>query len=248
MEHVVFCHGIPGGPGDAELFRRANPNATTHALNLLDADPSKLDVGLQAALDTALDDAPVERVTLVGFSIGAMAAIRLAAMRPESVSRLALISPAAPLALGDFLANMAGRPVFELALKAPPLFRIAVRIQGLIARISPTTLIKVLFAGCGPSERELLEDPAFRNVLARGLAASLVSNPDVYRALVSAYVADWEDLLPLITCPVDLWHGTKDTWTPPAMSKALADAFQGQTSLTLIEDAEHYSTLTRAVL
>ena len=104
MEHVVFCHGIPGRPSDAELSRRANPNATTLALDLLDADPSKPDVGLQAALDSA----PGERVALVGFSSAAMAATRLAAMRPERVSRLALISPAAPLAMGDFLADMAG--------------------------------------------------------------------------------------------------------------------------------------------
>ena len=248
MACVIFCHGMPGGPADADLLRGANSDAVIDALNLLDCDAANLDHGLKSALDAVLANAPDAQVTLVGFSIGAMAAIRLAAMRPENVSRLVLISPAAPLSLGDFLPDMAGRPVFELARKAPVLLHILTGFQGLIVRISPKILINMLFAKCGPSEKELLKDAAFRDALAQGLVGSLARKPKGYLAFVSAYVADWSDVLPDVKCPVVLWHGTKDTWSPPAMSEALVDAFSEPAALNLVEDGEHYSTLAQAVL
>jgi pimeloyl-ACP methyl ester carboxylesterase len=68
-------------------------------------------------------------VHLVGFSIGALAATKIAAFDPEQVSKLTLISPAAPLQLGTFLEDMAGKPIFEMAIKRPGVLALVTRVQ-----------------------------------------------------------------------------------------------------------------------
>lgn len=248
MTTVVFCHGMPGSEADADLLRQANPGTKIIALRLLENKSAQMTSDLEALLDEAVVQSKEKHVHLVGFSIGAMVAIKLAAMRPDMVSQLTLISPAAPLSLGDFLPKMAGKPVFDLALKHPKLLRLLTRLQGLVARVSPKTLIKMLFANCGIVEKELLNDPSFREVMIQGLSASLVRRPENYISYVSAYVTDWSDTLHEVRCHVTLWHGTKDTWSPPEMSKELQDAFGQKATIHLVEDGEHYSTLARAKL
>ena len=248
MEAVIFCHGMPGSTADVDLLRRNNPDAKIIPLRLLDVDPAQIDTGLQSSLDTLLEQSGGERVHLVGFSIGAMAAIKRAALRPDKVSRLTLISPAAPLSLGEFLPNMAGKPVFDLALKSPALLKIVTGLQGWIVRISPNLLINMLFSKCGTMEKDLLTDPSFRGVLTQGLSDSLVKKPSSYLSYVCAYVSDWSGILQDVKCPVVLWHGTKDTWSPPEMSEKLENAFGNAATLNVVDDAEHYSTLTRVAL
>ena len=248
MTTVVFCHGMPGSEADANLLRQANPGTKVIALGLLEIKSAQVTPDLEALLDEALRHSNEKHVHLVGFSIGAMVAIRLAAMRPDIVSQLTLISPAAPLSMGDFLPKMAGKPVFDLALKHPKWLRLLTRLQGLVVRVSPKALIKMLFANCGTVEKELLNDPSFREVMIQGLSASLVRRPENYISYISAYVADWSDILREVMCHVTLWHGTKDTWSPPEMSKKLQGAFGQKATIHLVEDAEHYSTLTRAKL
>lgn len=224
----------------------AHPNARIVPLDLFKFGPffNASDIRKALAVEGQIDG-PIH---VVGFSIGAMAALRIAAVCPDLVSRLTLISPAAPLQLGEFLPDMAGKPVFEMALRRPWLLGIVARAQGLMTRIAPKTLMDLLFARCGAAEQALLADPDFQRVLKTGLQNSLVRHPRTYQAVVTAYVQDWSDLIARVDCPVDLWHGTKDTWSPPAMSDALAAAFGERATLTRVQDAEHYSTLTRVVL
>lgn len=109
---------MPGSEADAELLRQTNPDAKIIALPLLDAVSENLDLDIQNAFDAALDQAGESQVHLVGFSIGTMVAIKLAAMRPENVSQLSLISAAAPLSLGNFLPKMAGKTCVRLGYEA----------------------------------------------------------------------------------------------------------------------------------
>ncbi len=248
MNTVVFCHGMPGSPADLNLLRQANPNTKFFALNLLEDAPSASGAELQNAFDDLLDRIDEKGVNLVGFSIGAMAAIRLATLRPDRVSQLTLISPAAPLALGEFLPDMAGKPVFDFAIKRPWLLKLVTFFQGLVVRISPNVLIKMLFSKCGPKEKELLNDPSFRNVMTEALSTSLIQRPASYLSYISAYVTDWSDILRKVNCPVVLWHGTQDSWSPPEMSKALESRFDKKATLNWVKDAEHYSTLTQVLL
>ena len=248
MKKVLFCHGMPGSQIDADLLRAANPNVEIIAIDLLSFPPESVDLAFANALGAKSIAADQDGIPLVGFSIGAMAAIKIAAAHPQSVSRLTLISPAGPLSLGDFLPEMAGKPVFEMAIRRPMMLRALTAFQGLLTRCSPNTMINLLFGKCGPAEKSLLKGPVFRNGMVTALTESFANRPSNYLAYINAYVSDWSDTLDMVQCPVDLWHGTNDTWSPPQMSAALAEAFGDKATVKLVQDAEHYSAMAQVTL
>ena len=238
MTTFIFCHGLPGCAADVELLQTANPACTIKTLDVLSLDPDLQDAKTQIA-DLAGDP----DVHLIGFSIGAMVAIKIAAANPDLVTGLTLVSPAAPLSTGDFLPNMAGKPVFDMALKHPRRLKTLTWAQGLLARVAPNLLINALFAKCGPTEKDLLKKPAFLRALAQGFTNCFVHHRASYLAFIQSYVEDWSAVLPLVRCPVTLWHGTSDTWSPPAMSQTLTDLFGHRATFHGVPAAEHYSTL-----
>lgn len=248
LEKVYFCHGFPGSMADARTLATANPKVRVIALDLFAFHPKDVVQALYGArcVDGA-SDTP-ESVHLVGFSIGAMAAIKIAASCPNEVSKMTLISPAAPLQLGTFLPHMAGKPIFQMAMKRPGLLSLVTAIQGQIAKRSPALMTRFMFGACGPSERALLNDPSFRHAINDAFQLSLNKHRQTYLAYINDYVADWSSNLANVQCPVDLWHGTADTWSPLAMSVALKDRLGDTCTLHEIEDAEHYSSLSHTQL
>lgn len=249
-EVIFFCHGAPGSARDAELLSNLGEDVTLLTPNLFsgmekNGDPIRETI---KQFDKMTAGIPDGRVHVVGFSIGAMVAIEIAATRPARIGRLTLISPAAPLDLGDFLQHMAGKPVFELAFGKPLLLKLLTFAQGVFARIFPNFLIKQLFSKCGAIEKSLLNDPVFRGVLRAGVLNSFCKFPDAYMNLLRCYVGNWGGQLALIQCPVEIWHGEKDTWSPIEMSYALCENISGRPILHVVAEAEHYSTLTRATI
>lgn len=229
---IYFCHGAPGGPADASLLSIQGVVAP----NLFASAPlAQFDVDTADELDGS--------VHLVGFSIGAMVALRLAASRPERVGKVTLISPAAPLALGDFLPDMAGASVFKMAIRAPAALRALTGLQGLGVKIAPDFVLNRLFAKAGEQERRLMAEPEVRRVLRAGLRNSFRDHPTAYVQAVCAYVGDWSGALPKVTCPVEIWHGEADTWAPIAMAEALVAALPCGAVLHRVQGGEHYSTL-----
>ncbi len=245
-EAIFFCHGMPGSEHDARLLRNIEDDTRMLAPNMLHKGAGDPISDVLKTFDELTIDFADRQVNLVGFSIGAMIAIKIATVRPERVGRLTLISPAAPLSLGDFLPEMAGAPVFNLAIKRPKALRALTFGQGLLSRVSPGFLIKLLFTKCGESEKKLLEDPEFHDVIMHGLSNSFVRGPKIYVQFVQSYVEDWSADLAKVTCAVEIWHGAKDTWSPIAMSYKLCDTIAAPHRLHVVQDGEHYSTLTKA--
>ena len=60
-------------------------------------------------LTALLDALAVERAAFVGHSLGALAALDMAAHRPDRVSRIALLGPSAPMPVADVLLDAAER-------------------------------------------------------------------------------------------------------------------------------------------
>ena len=230
---------------DAELLATGNPECEIVSLDILDHPPEDAHLALLDALRRHNNPAPVH---LVGFSLGTLAAINIAARRPDLVARMTLISPAAPLQLGNFLPEMAGKLVFTLALRAPLILRMLTKAQAFAAAVAPNVLINLLFAKAGPAERDLLGRPEFRNLVRRGLRHSLGAQQSSYLRYIAAYVDDWTDQLEAITCPVALWHGDADTWSPPQMSDALKRKIPARTQLHIVPSGEHYGTMARTKL
>jgi len=184
-----------------------------------------------------------ETAHVIGFSLGAMAAIEIAAKYPQLSKKLSLIAPAAPLELGDFLPDMAGRPVFRAAQQGAIMFRLFTFLQNLGFRLAPEKLIQSMFSESPAADRKLLEDPNFQATLIDGLRSSLGKNSSAYQSSVRRYVKPWAEKLKTIRCPVTLHHGDEDNWAPISMSHALAYQIRSSVDLVTYPKLGHYSTL-----
>ncbi|MEO0861558.1 MAG: alpha/beta hydrolase [Pseudomonadota bacterium] len=198
------------------------------------------------ALPLSATDLPMPKARVIGFSLGAFRALRLAAEQPHSVRDLILISPAAPLDLAAVLPEMAGRSVFTLA-QFPARFRAFSAAQTAAALVAPDWVLAQMLATATPEERALLALPHRRTILRHGLRHSLWTQHRTYVAEILAYVTPWADLLGRVQCPVAIIHGGADTWTPPAMASALSRALPKPPTITRLQEAGHYGTLIRVL-
>ncbi|MGO4907165.1 alpha/beta hydrolase [Pseudorhodobacter sp. W20_MBD10_FR17] len=245
---VFFCHGAPGSPQDATVLPPMGNDTLLIAHDIFASAPETLLADALAAFDQAAAQATDGKATIIGFSIGAMLALKLAAARAANIKTLILISPAGPLSLGNFLPHMAGKPVFELAASNPKLLKSLTKLQCLLTKFAPKLLRNQLFHKSGAADRALLKDPAFRNTLAAAFKNSFCTHPAAYAACLQAFVTDWSADLGHITCPVTIWHGENDKWVPPAMAQALSAALPSPATLHLVPNTEHYSILAKITL
>ena len=110
----VYFHGLPGYPDEFRLFAPQALLASTITPDRLKSPGASYEQSLLASFDEATEEA-TQPLTLLGFSLGTMAALRIAARRPRKVDRILLATPAAPLESGNFVPAMAGRPVCKAA-------------------------------------------------------------------------------------------------------------------------------------
>ena len=225
---VLYLHGLPGSAAELAL----GPVGRAADWTVPDRDAPSF-----AQLALALPAGPLH---LVGFSLGAACALRLAALAPDRVARVTLVSAAAPLELGDFLPDMAGAAVFRAARSHAQLSALTT-VQSTLARLSPALFARLLARGADAEEAALLQTPALRRALAEGLTR----NRKAYLRELAAYVQPWARHLPHVRAPVALVHGRADRWAPPAMAEALATALP-QAGLHWHETG-HFGTL-RTVL
>jgi pimeloyl-ACP methyl ester carboxylesterase len=170
------------------------------------------------ALVRMLDALDLDRVVLVGHSLGCLFAARLAARAPQRVAALALLSPA----LGYRVP--AGEPL-------PP--AVQARIDDLV-RLGPAAFAAARAA-------RLVHDPEHKpQVLAAVRAAMADVGPAPYAQAVHALGAG--DLLadaPRIPAPTLVAVGAEDVVTPPANAHALAAALRPPVACQEIAGAGH---------
>lgn len=245
-EPVVYFHGVPGGPGELEALgggaRWCNakdyvPNR--QAMNKGISLSQHFDM-LANTISIRFEKSPVR---FVGFSLGAYVALEVASRMGSTVRHISLVSAAAPLFSGDFLPDMAGRAVFRSARHAPLLFAAITSAQSLALRFAPGRLFDALFGNARGMDCKLAAQPQFRAKIIETLNECLHDDTSNYRRELAGYVRDWSAILPSISQPVELWHGTLDNWAPPSMSEALAHALPNVSALNMLEGLSHYSTL-----
>jgi pimeloyl-ACP methyl ester carboxylesterase len=183
------------------------------------------------------------KVRLVGFSLGAFSALKMAANRPDYVSEVILISPAAPLEFGEFLKNMAGVPVFKTARASKLGFLLLTSVHSAIAFVAPKFLLPQMFSESCDADKNLLRDPVFVSCVTARLRQSLHHNAKSYRQTIAQYVQPWAGELAKAKCDVTIYHGELDNWAPVGMAEALESALKGDTELIIEAQQGHYSTL-----
>lgn len=237
-ERLIYFHGMPGGPDEWALCAPGGVSAI-----VLDRNPAITASELAALLRAQIGAEPV---VLIGFSLGVPPALAVAADLGDQVTGLHLISPAAPLQLGDFLDRMAGGPLFRLALSQPWVFRQIVRVEAVLARLAADFLFGRLFASAEGKDLALRADPEFRRGMSEVLRKGLGRSWSGFAAEVTAYGNDWRPVLTEVNCPVTIWQGGADNWTPPEMGAALAAGLPGS-HLEVLDGCSHYSALKAAL-
>ncbi len=179
---------------------------------------------LTAMAEQVLAEAPTERFSVAGHSMGGRVALEVFRLAPQRVERLALLSTGThPLAAGEAgEKEKAGR----LAL-----LQIA-RTQGMRAMGQQWAR--------GMVHRDRLDTPLFEDVLdmlERGSAAQ-------YAAQINALLTrpDAGPLLPRIACPTLVLTGREDAWSGPAQHEAMAAAIPGA-QLVIVEHCGHMCTM-----
>lgn len=239
----VYFHGIPGSAGELRLFGDdvVGQHGDVHMAERHGAaDGTEYFRQLAQAIRSRF---PATALRLIGFSLGASAALRTAPYLGPQVVGIDLISAAAPLELGDYLGGMAGAPVFRLARSKPSLFAGVVRLQSLAARLAPGRLYDALFASAQGDDLSLSKDPAFKAAMLPILQQSLGPHRATYAGEIALYVQDWHAELDRVTQPVTLYHGRADNWSPVVMAQDLARRLSNVDALHLFDGHSHYSTL-----
>ena len=129
---VIYLHGAPGGPLELQLFGdpAGDGGARFHAPDRSTFAP---DLAFGAYIDRLAEDIAARfdgSLRLVGFSMGTFIALNLAQRLGDRISRIDLVSSAAPLSTGDYLPAMAGAAVFRMARTQQKLFSAVSRERG----------------------------------------------------------------------------------------------------------------------
>jgi pimeloyl-ACP methyl ester carboxylesterase len=241
---IIYCHGLPGSPDELSAFETSTPPQHVHGLDRLSDRHGDYQERLLAAFDRLGVDEPV---SIAGFSLGAMSALHIAAERARLVTKLILISPAAPLELGDFLPAMAGRPVFEAARAGDWPLRFFSAAQASMVAHAPRFVINTMFRTSPAADRALLFSKRFVDVVVSGLRACLGSQQEAYRRELRAYVQPWARVLDKVQCETEIWTGSGDDWAPIGMAEALNHRLGNRATLNVCPGLGHYSTLQAAL-
>lgn len=228
----LYFHGLPGS---AQEIQSLLPTGASRHVVVKPLDLPRV--------DRLIDVDSGAGFHVIGFSLGAMSAIQIAAQRTEAVKKLTLIAPAAPLELGDFLPKMAGRVVFQTAQSGDFVFRAFTAMQRMGVAVAPDRVMDEMFAKNPKADRDLLSIQSFRVALKSGLQSSLGPEKQNYHKAVRHYVQPWAHFLDDVSCAVTIHHGTLDNWAPLEMSLALKHRLKCEVDLISYEGLGHYSVL-----
>ena len=243
---AFYFHGVPGAPIEAQMLHQA---ALEHGIRLQVVErnlPSELssEAYLNELAQQISAAAAGQPIRLIGFSIGACLALRVAARLGDRVTTVYLLSAAAPLQIPSNSVGMgAGRYTFLWAQRYPRLFLAFAWYQALLAKLSPSLLLNLLFAGAGGKDPELLRQADTRAWLANIQRACFKHGTTGYARDVKLYVEPWAAELAKVTAAVSLWHGEADNWAPLAMSVYLQRNLANASQLTRCTGQAHYGCL-----
>lgn len=246
---VIYFHGVPGAPEEGGIFDAC---AKERGLSVICFDRFSIDAAIaddayyQFLAREISRKAEGRAVDVVGFSIGAFVALQTCRHMAGQVRSLHLVSAAAPLDGGDFLAAMAGKRVFQLARACPAVFGLLSYWQGFLASFFPFALLRMLFASAAGEDKKWVTDREFKSGIAKILKSCFAGGIRGYARDMRAYVRPWKDALSEVSVNTYIWHGAEDNWSPKGMAEYLKLAIPGCVSAEIFSGLSHYSCLYRA--
>lgn len=137
--------------------------------------------------------------------------------------------------------------VFSLAMKHSTIFTLLSYWQALLAKLSPATLRKMLFASATGKDKSLSKTADFKNYINPILVHCFDSNIKGYIREINHYVTPWKSSIFKCRASTHIWHGSNDNWSPVGMASYLKDNMPASSELEIIEDLSHYSCLFAVV-
>lgn len=179
---------------------------------------------ITAMAEQVLLEAPAERFSLAGHSMGGRVALEVLRLAPQRVERLALLDTGTqPLAGGEEGARERAGRMALLALARAEGMRVMGRRWAL-----------------GMVHPDQIDTPVFEGVL----DMLERSSPEQFAAQINALLTrpDASALLPAIGCPTLVLCGREDLWSPPAQHERMRDAIPNA-ALCVIERCGHMGTV-----
>jgi pimeloyl-ACP methyl ester carboxylesterase len=208
----LICYDRPGYGGSTRHEGRRVADAAADIAAIADA------LGLDA-------------FAVVGRSGGGPHALACAALLPDRVARTAvLVSLAHPEATDlDWFAGMNTDNVREFRAARDDE---ASLIENLRRRADatlrdPESLVDVLATQMTEPDRRIVSDVSIRRMLASTYLEALRDGPYGWIDDVLALRVDWGFAMDAVECPVRLWHGEQDNFSPASHTRWLASRIPG---------------------
>lgn len=243
--------GFHGTPGSRFMFRLAHQPAANLGLRLI--APERPGFGLSTyhrghtlrtyAADIAAfaDALGISRFAAAGVSGGAPYAAACAALLPERVTALALVSPVGPMAGKERPRGIGPGHYFA--------FRIAPRMMPLLAGVfaigraaflyTPGAMMGFIVGRSTPSDWKILTRREVRRNLLQGVSEGM--RPGIRGALseMRLFSRAWDIPFGNIRAPAFLWQGTSDRNVPAAAAFRLGELIPS-CRVTRVEKGGHY--------
>jgi pimeloyl-ACP methyl ester carboxylesterase len=242
---------IHGTPGSRFMFGLADASARERGLRIIapdrpgygQSDYRRNQTLMRSAEDfVALADAlEVERIAVIGVSGGGPHAIATAAVMPDRVGLLALVSPVGPVAECRKQVHMSPmhRLIFTRMGRSPQACTSFFWSLRGVVKWAPGVAYRVLQKRVTPADRVVLSHLEVKANLRTAISEGL--RPGVKGALqdVRLFCSPWGLALGDIDVPAVVWQGSDDTIVPPSAAYHLATQLPN-CRLDVIHQAGHY--------
>lgn len=218
---LLHCHGIPDG-----RFRwGGGPICTDRGVRLIAIDRPGIGgsdpmLGRSVAdwpadVEELLDQLEVDRFAISGWSAGGAYALACAHALAPRIDAVALVSGVGPIYLPGYVEQMSTAAAWRLVRRAPAAMTLAYSALGRLARHSPRTAQKAMFAGLPRVDKAIVDQP---EVGARLMSAYIEATRRTSAGLTEdmrVLLRPWGFDPSGINLPVHIIHGRQDTIVPP---------------------------------
>ncbi|MFI5620008.1 alpha/beta fold hydrolase [Streptomyces sp. NPDC051567] len=250
---VLLLHGTPGSrlgpaPRGMVLYQRRMQLIAYDRPGYGGSDrhPGRTVADVAQDVAAVADALGLDTFAVAGRSGGAAGALACAALLPDRVTRTAAMVGLAPRDAEDldWFAGMAASNVREYtAASADPeglAARLIPRADGI--RRDPGRLLDELRRELTDNDRMIVSDAGLRAMLLRNYREGLRTSAYGWIDDALAFSRPWGFDPALIRCPVLIWHGELDVFSPVGHSRWLARRIPGATT-TIEPAAAHFAAL-----
>ncbi|MGW0392005.1 alpha/beta fold hydrolase [Streptomyces sp. NPDC003042] len=250
---VFLLHGTPGSrlgpaPRGMVLYQRRMQLIAYDRPGYGGSDRHRGRTVADVAQDVAViaDSLGLDTFAVAGRSGGAPGALACAALLPDRVTRTAALVPLAPRDAEDldWFAGMAASNVREYTTASDDPEELAARLipraEGI--RRDPGRLLDELRRELTDNDRLIVSDAGLRSMLLRNYREGLRTSAWGWIDDALAFSSPWGFDPADIRCPVLIWHGELDVFSPVGHSRWLARRIPGATA-TIDPAAAHFAAL-----